>query len=65
MASRSAAALADLRNIIMTGMPYALDRWLPTNDPEFSTPAEEVAQESLIRVLDRLDSFEGRSQFTT
>lgn len=30
----------------------------------FSYP-EETAQETLLRVLDRLDSFEGRSQFMT
>lgn len=46
-------------------------RWLgnstPTapNLPEFEALAEEVAQETLLRVLDRLDSFEGRSAFVT
>ena len=63
--SAQEVALADLRNIIMAALPYALDRWLPTNDPKYSPLAEEVAQETLMRVLDRLDSFEGRSQFTT
>ena len=59
------SALADLRQVILTGLPYALNKWLPTNDPRFVPLAEEVAQESLLRVLDRLDTFEGRSQFTT
>jgi RNA polymerase sigma-70 factor (ECF subfamily) len=59
------SALADLRQIILTGLPYALNKWIPTNDPRFASLAEEVAQDTLLRVLDRLDTFEGRSQFTT
>lgn len=59
------AALADLRQVILTGLPYALNQWLPTSDPRFASLAEEVAQETLLRVLDRLATFEGRSQFTT
>ena len=58
-------ALADLRQIILRGLPYALNKWLPTSDPRFAPLAEEVAQDTLLRVLDRLDTFEGRSQFTT
>lgn len=59
------AALADLRAIILTGLPYALSTWLRPGDPAFAPLAEEVAQNTLMRVLERLDSFEGRSQFTT
>jgi RNA polymerase sigma-70 factor (ECF subfamily) len=59
------SALADLRQVILTGMPYALNKWLPTSDPRFASLAEEVAQDTLLRVLDKLDTFEGRSQFTT
>lgn len=59
------SALADLRQIILTGLPYALNKWLPSNDPRFAPLAEEVAQDTLLRVLDRLDTFEGHSQFTT
>jgi RNA polymerase sigma-70 factor, ECF subfamily len=58
-------ALADLRQIILQGLPYALSQWLPTHHPQYPSFAEEVAQETLLRVLDRLDTFEGRSQFTT
>jgi RNA polymerase sigma-70 factor (ECF subfamily) len=58
-------ALADLSKIIITGMPYALSKWIQQDDPRFSPLAEEVTQETLLRVLARLDSFEGRSQFTT
>jgi RNA polymerase sigma-70 factor, ECF subfamily len=59
------AALADLRQVVINGLPYALNRWLPTSDPRFSPLAEEVAQDTLLRVLDRLDTFQGRSQFIT
>jgi RNA polymerase sigma-70 factor (ECF subfamily) len=59
------AALADLRQVVLHGLPYALNKWLSTSDPRFSPLADEVAQDTLLRVLDRLDTFEGRSQFTT
>lgn len=59
------SALADLRHVIMGGLPFALNKWLSIDDPRFPVLIEEVAQENLMRVLDRLDTFEGRSQFTT
>jgi len=59
------AALEDLRSIVQKGLPYALSRWLSTDEPQFNSLVEEVTQETLLRVLDQLDSFEGRSQFTT
>lgn len=62
---RRESALADLRANILTGLPYALSRWLSPNNPQFDALAEEVVQEALLRVLDHLDTFEGRSQFTT
>ena len=58
-------ALTDLRAIIVRGLPYGLSRWLSPTHPQFSTLVEEVAQETLLRVMDHLDDFEGRSQFTT
>jgi RNA polymerase sigma-70 factor (ECF subfamily) len=58
-------ALEDLRLVIQRGLPYALSRWLSPEQPQFSALVEEVTQETLLRVLDQLDSFEGRSQFTT
>jgi RNA polymerase sigma-70 factor (ECF subfamily) len=58
-------ALEDLRLVIQRGLPYALSRWLSPDQPHFSALVEEVTQETLLRVLDQLDSFEGRSQFTT
>jgi len=59
------AALEDLRSVIHKGLPYALSRWLSPSQPQFESLVEEVTQETLLRVLDQLDTFEGRSQFTT
>jgi len=59
------AALNDLREVIERGLPYALTRWLSSEDPLFQPLVEEVTQETLLRVLDQLDTFEGRSLFTT
>lgn len=58
-------ALADLRKIILRGLPYSLSKWLTPADPQFDSLAEEVAQETLLRVLESLHTFEGRSKFTT
>ena len=63
--SRRESALTDLRAEVMHGLPYALRDWLAPDDPHFAALAEEVTQETLMRVLDHLASFEGRSQFTT
>src|SRR5512139_568096 len=59
------AALEDLRGVIQKGLPYALSRWLSPDQPQFGALIDEVTQETLLRVLDQLDTFEGRSQFTT
>src|SRR5512138_745149 len=59
------AALEDLHDIIQKGLPYALSRWLSPDQPQFNALVEEVTQETLLRVLDQLTTFEGRSQFTT
>ncbi|MCE7859969.1 MAG: sigma-70 family RNA polymerase sigma factor [Chloroflexi bacterium CFX2] len=58
-------ALADLRLVVQKGLPYALSRWLSSDDPLFQPLVEEVTQETLLRVLDQLNTFEGRSLFTT
>ncbi len=58
-------SLSDLRAIIMRGLPYALSNWLSPSDPQFESLSEEVAQDTLLRVLDSLHTFEGRSKFTT
>jgi RNA polymerase sigma-70 factor (ECF subfamily) len=58
-------ALEDLRAVVQKGLPYALSRWLSPEQPQFQSLVEEVVQETLLRVLDQLETFEGRSQFTT
>ncbi|GMR10241.1 MAG: sigma-70 family RNA polymerase sigma factor [Anaerolineae bacterium] len=58
-------ALSDLRAVILRGLPYALSNWLSPSDPQFESLSEEVAQDTLLRVLDSLHTFEGRSKFTT
>ena len=63
--ARREEALADLTQIIIAGLPYALSKWLPHDDPRFAPLAEEVAQETVLRAIAKLDTFEGRSQFTT
>lgn len=59
------AALEDLHNTLRRVLPRALTRWLSPDNPALETLAEDVTQESLLRVMDKLDTFEGRSQFTT
>lgn len=59
------SAIADLRAVIAHGLPFALSRWLSPANPQFDSLVEEVTQEAILRVLDQMDTFEGRSQFTT
>lgn len=59
------AALADLRGLVLRGLPFALAGKLSPDHPQFESLAEDVAQETLLKVLAHLDSFEGRSLFTT
>ena len=59
------AALADLRQLIVSRLGPAIGHSATPDDAEFRTLAEDVAQETLVRVLAHLDSFEGRSRFTT
>ena len=54
------AALAELRALLMRGLRKALaDRKIP------AALLEDAVQEALIRIVDRLDTFRGRSRFTT
>ena len=62
---QQARALEDLRAIILRGLPYAIAGRIAPNSPESEALVEEIVQETLMRVLDNLDTFEGRSQFTT
>ena len=59
------AALAHLHATLLRVLPAALARWLSPDTGHFDAFLEDVIQETLLRVIDRLDTFEGRSQFTT
>lgn len=59
------SALVDLSATLRRILPGALARWLSPEAGQFDAFLEDIIQETLMRVLDRLDSFEGRSQFTT
>ena len=58
-------ALDDLRAILRAGLPYALASWLSPAHPQFDDLAEDVVQETLLRVMHHLDTFGQRSLFTT
>lgn len=59
------AALADLQLVLLAGLQRGLLTQINTNAPEFATQAEDFVQEALLKILDNLNSFAGRSQFTT
>ncbi|HKY54394.1 MAG TPA: RNA polymerase sigma factor [Anaerolineales bacterium] len=58
-------ALADLRALLLRVLPKGIAGWLSPEDPEFEPFIEDTAQETLLRVLNGLDTFEGRSRFTS
>ena len=55
------AALADLRELIVRGLNRSLNNHYGTR----SFNAEDVAQDALLKIMNALDKFEGRSRFTT
>ena len=58
-------ALAELRQLIVTSLGPALGHSTAPDEPEYRALAEDVAQETLLKVLSHLGTFEGRSRFTT
>lgn len=58
-------ALAELRAILLRGLTRVLKRWQLPGGANTVSLAEDFVQDSLIRILDNLGSFEGRSRFTT
>ncbi|RMG97673.1 MAG: sigma-70 family RNA polymerase sigma factor [Chloroflexi bacterium] len=58
-------ALADLHHILVSGLRRGLLGRVNTSAPEFETQAEDFVQEAMLKILDNLDSFAGRSLFTT
>lgn len=59
------AAIADLRQILVAGLQRGLLGHVNTSAPEFESLAEDFVQEALLKITDNLDTFAGRSQFTT
>lgn len=58
-------AITDLQAILASGLRRGLLNQVNTSAPEFETQAEDFTQEAILKILDNLDSFAGRSKFTT
>jgi len=58
-------ALMDLRVILINGLQRGLLGHVDTTAPEFHTLVEDFVQDSLLKILNNLQSFAGRSKFTT
>ena len=56
-----AAAVEALRGILLSGLRLALNGRNDVSEAHL----EDFSQEALLRILDRLDHFQGRSRFTT
>lgn len=54
-------ALSDLRTELLRGLRRAFATWMLVDEAFL----EDVVQDSLVRILDRLQQFEGRSRFLT
>jgi RNA polymerase sigma-70 factor (ECF subfamily) len=59
--AEQSAAVTALRDILQNGLRIALKSRNDVSEAHL----EDFAQESLLRILDQLDQFQGRSQFTT
>jgi RNA polymerase sigma-70 factor (ECF subfamily) len=59
------AALNDLRQTLLTGLRRGLLGRVNTSALEFDALAEDFVQEALLKILENLQTFAGRSQFTT
>ncbi|MBE7529489.1 MAG: sigma-70 family RNA polymerase sigma factor [Chloroflexi bacterium] len=58
-------ALAELHRILVNGLRRGLLGQVQTTAPEFDTQAEDFAQEAIIKILEKKETFAGLSQFTT
>ena len=59
------AALADLSVILANGLRRGLIGQIDTSAPEFDVLIDDFVQDALLKVLENLDTFAGRSLFTT
>jgi RNA polymerase sigma-70 factor (ECF subfamily) len=55
-------AIAKLRSYLVTGLKASLYKYVDKNLGDF---VEDIAQDSLLKILDKLDTFRGESKFTT
>lgn len=55
-------AIADLRNILIRGIKPALHKYV---DRELNQFAEDVAQDALMKIIDKVNTFRSESKFTT
>ncbi len=58
-------ALADLRRSLLIGLNHGLSGWRRRSGGRFEFYVEDFVQEALLKIMDNLSSFEGRSRFTT
>ncbi|MCL4803598.1 MAG: sigma-70 family RNA polymerase sigma factor [Anaerolineae bacterium] len=59
------AALDDLRLVLANGLRRGLIGQVDTAAPEFDALIDDFVQEALLKILENLDTFAGRSLFTT
>ena len=59
------AALADLRVVLANGLRRGLIGQVDTSAPEFDVLIDDFIQDALLKILENLDTFAGRSLFTT
>jgi RNA polymerase sigma-70 factor (ECF subfamily) len=57
------AALADLRTLLLEDLRRGLSKWLPSDHSDFEFLMDYTAEVTLARVLSKLDTYKGRSQF--
>lgn len=55
-------AIADLRKILKKGLIYSLSSRIKT---DLEAKVEDFVQDSVLRILDKMDTFRGESKFTT
>jgi len=55
-------AISDLREVLTRGLKYSLSSRIKTDLEEL---VEDFAQDALLRILDKIDTFRGESRFTT
>lgn len=59
------AALADLAAVLANGLRRGLIRQVDTSAPGFDVLIDDFVQDALLKILENLDTFAGRSLFTT